>query len=111
MKKQIVLSYVAVCMVGVIILVSCFRCDTGRYKKGNQMSGKKIQQIQEEHTREWMAIPGVEGTAIGLYKGKPCIKVFSSIKPQKLQGKIPSSIEGYPVIIEETGTFQALNRQ
>jgi hypothetical protein len=79
-------------------------------KKGYRMPGK-IKQVQEEHTREWMAIPGVEGTAIGLYKGKPCIKVFSSIKPQKLQAKIPSTIEGYPVIIEETGTFQALDRQ
>ena len=48
MKKQIVLSYVAVCMVGVIILVSCFRCDTGRYEKGKQMSGKTIQQVQAE---------------------------------------------------------------
>jgi hypothetical protein len=79
--------------------------------KGQQKSGKTIQQVQEEHTREWMAIPGVEGTAIGLYKGKPCIKVFSSVKPQKLRGKIPSSVEGYPVIIEETGTFRALEQQ
>jgi hypothetical protein len=74
------------------------------------MTGKTIAQAQEAHTREWMAIPGVEGTAIGLFEGKPCIKVFSSVKPQKLQGKIPSSVEGYPVIIEETGTFRALKR-
>jgi hypothetical protein len=79
--------------------------------KGQQKSGKTIQHVQEEHTREWMAIPGVEGTAIGLYNGKPCIKIFSSVKPQKLHGKIPSSVEGYSVIIEETGTFRALNRQ
>jgi hypothetical protein len=76
--------------------------------KGQQKSDKTIQQVQEAHTTEWMAIPGVEGTAIGLFKGKPCIKVFSSVKPQKMQDKIPSSIEGYPVIIEETGTFRAL---
>jgi hypothetical protein len=74
------------------------------------MTGKTIEQTQEAHTREWIAIPGVEGTAIGLYEGKPCIKVFSSVKPQKLQGKIPSSVEGYLVIIEETGTFRALKR-
>jgi hypothetical protein len=79
--------------------------------KGQQKSGKTIEQVQDEHTPEWMAIPGVEGTAIGLYKGKPCIKIFSSVNPQKLKGKIPSTVEGYPVTIEETGTFRALGQQ
>jgi hypothetical protein len=94
-------------MLGAIVFVGgiggCSSMD-----KGQQKSGRTIQQVQEAHTREWMAIPGVEGTAIGLFEGKPCIKILSSVKPQKLRGKIPSSVEGYPVIIEETGTFKAL---
>ncbi len=73
------------------------------------MSGKTIEQVQEAHTDEWMAIPGVEGTAIGLFKGKPCIKILASVKPEKLRGKIPSSVEGYPVVIEETGVFRSLD--
>ena len=75
------------------------------------MSMKTIEQVQEEHTREWMAIPGVEGTAIGLFEGKPCIKIFSSKKADDLRGQIPSTVEDYPVIIEETGTFRALDQQ
>jgi hypothetical protein len=75
------------------------------------MSQKTIEQVQEEHTDEWMAIPGVEGTAIGLFDGKPCIKVFTSSKPQQLRAKISSTIDGYPVIIEETGEFRALEQQ
>jgi hypothetical protein len=74
-------------------------------------SGKTIQQVQEENTSQWMAIPGVEGTAIGLYKGKPCIKIFSSKKTKDLRAVIPSTVDGYPVIIEETGTFRSLERQ
>jgi hypothetical protein len=58
-----------------------------------------------------MAIPGVEGTAIGLFKGKPCIKILASVKAQKLRGKIASSVRGYPVVIEETGAFRALEQQ
>jgi hypothetical protein len=58
-----------------------------------------------------MDIPGVEGTAIGLYEGKPCIKIFSSKKAEDLWVEIPSIVEGYPVIIEETGTFRALDWQ
>jgi hypothetical protein len=79
--------------------------------KDQQTSGKTIEQVQEKHTSQWMAIYGVEGTAIGLYKGKPCIKIFSSKKAVDLRAVIPSSVEGYPVIIEETGTFRAIDRQ
>lgn len=75
------------------------------------MSKKTIEQVQEEHTGQWLAIDGVEGTAIGLYKGKPCIKIFSSKKAEDLQEMIPSTVEGYPVIIEESGAFRALDQQ
>jgi len=75
------------------------------------MAGKTIEQVQAEHTSQWMAITGVEGTAIGLYEGKPCIKIYSSKKAEELQGKIPSTVEDYPVIIEESGIFRALDRQ
>lgn len=85
-------------------------CYTGPsdHKKGKSMTERTIEQVQEEHTDEWMAIPGVEGTAIGLFEGKPCIKIFTSSKPQEVRAKIPSTVEGYPVIIEETGAFRAL---
>ena len=73
------------------------------------MPGKMIEQVQQEHTDEWMAIDGVEGTAIGLHEGKPCIKIFTSSKSQEIRDKIPSIVEGYPVIIEETGAFRALD--
>ena len=75
------------------------------------MAQKTIEQVQEEHTGQWLAIPGVEGTAIGLFEGKPCIKVFISVPADQIQAKIPSTVKDYPVIIEETGTFHALNQQ
>ena len=75
------------------------------------MPERTIKQVQEEHTDEWMAISGIEGTAIGLFEGKPCIKIFTSSKPQQLRANIPSTIEGYPVIIEETGEFRALDEE
>ncbi|MBN1973030.1 MAG: hypothetical protein JW787_05290 [Sedimentisphaerales bacterium] len=75
------------------------------------MSEKNIEQVQKEHTDEWMVIPGVEGTAIGQKQGKPCIIIFSSIAPKKLKNLIPSIIEGYPIIIRLTGKFHALGDQ
>ena len=76
------------------------------------MAGKRtIEQVQEAYTDEWMEIPGVQGTAIGLFEDKPCIRIFSSLPAEELKDKIPSVVESYPVIIEETGTFRALEKQ
>ena len=75
------------------------------------MSAKTIEQVQEAHTFEWMAIPGVEGIAIGLFKGKPCIKILASAEARTLRSKIPPAVEGYPVIIEETGAFHRLDSE
>ncbi len=75
------------------------------------MPAKSIEQVLKENTDRWMAIDGVEGMAIGLHKGKPCIKVFASVRPGELRGKIPTAVEGYPVRIEQAGKFRALDEQ
>jgi hypothetical protein len=72
------------------------------------MPAKTIQQVLEEHTRGWMSIPGVVGTAIGLFEGQPCIKVFVAEKTDELAAKIPGAVEGYRVVLDETGEFRAL---
>ena len=92
-------------------VTGCSYTPAGDVEKERPMPKRAIDQVQQEYTDEWMAIPGVEGTAIGLFEGKPCIKVFSSRKADELRGKIPSTVEGYPVIIEETGAFRALEQQ
>jgi len=91
------------------ILAGCSYSGHGDLEKGRSMPERTIEQVQEEHTDGWMAIPGVEGTAIGLFEGKPCIKIFISSKPQEVRDKIPSTVEGHTVIIEETGAFRALD--
>ncbi|MEJ2703073.1 MAG: hypothetical protein P8Z79_11590 [Sedimentisphaerales bacterium] len=75
------------------------------------MAKRSIEQVQAEYVDDWMAIRGVEGVAIGLVDDKPCLRVFSSRKAEELRVKIPSTVEGYSVVIEETGTFRALDRK
>lgn len=50
--------------------------------------------------------PGVTGTAIGLSRGKPCLMVY--VNDKRAAGRIPSSIDGHRVKVEETGTFKRL---
>jgi hypothetical protein len=71
------------------------------------MPQKTIEQVQQEHTEAWMAIPGVIGTALGQSEGKPCILVFTAANTEQVRRKIPSTVEGYPVVVQYTGEIHA----
>ena len=101
----------AVVLIAAAILCGCRKDGITESERGYRMPAKSIEQVLKENTDAWMAIDGVEGTAIGLYKGKPCIKVFASVEAQELRGRIPPAVEGYPVIVEQTGVFRALDEQ
>lgn len=109
MTRQITIN-----LLNIIVIITagnvagCFYKQTGEPEEGKFMPDKTIEQVLQDNTDQWMAIDGVEGTAIGLSKGKPCIRIFTSVKPQQLQNKIPSAVESYPIIIEQTGSFSAL---
>ena len=55
-----------------------------------------------------MSQPGVVGTAIGLCDGAPCIRVFIADASAPAGQSIPARLEGYPVRVEVTGRFRAL---
>lgn len=75
------------------------------------MAGKTIDEVLKRHTDRLMSLPGVVGTAIGECDGKPCIKVFVVKKTPELLKKISPTLEGFLVVIEETGEFRALDFQ
>ena len=56
--------------------------------------------------QHWLDFEGVEGIGEGESEGIPCITVF--VSQEDLQIKIPKEIEGFPVVVEETGSFNAL---
>jgi len=99
-------------MIGVGVGAGCGFCaHPQKPDKGQTMPEPTIEQVHAKHTDEWMAIPGVQGTAIGMSEGTPCILILSSVKASQLQGKIPSKVQGYPVVIQVTGTFRTLDQQ
>lgn len=73
------------------------------------MKKKPIESVLEENTARLMSLKGVVGIAIGESQGKLCIRVFVNQKNDELQRRIPSSLGGYPVLIEQKGQFRALN--
>lgn len=70
------------------------------------MARPTIEEAQEAHTDEWMALPGVVGTGIGRCDDDPCIKVFVTERTAALEDRIPDEVEGYPVRLEVTGPFR-----
>ncbi len=67
--------------------------------------------IIQKHAGELLSLSGVVGLAEGESEGKPCIKVYISRKTSQLISRIPPSLEGYTVCVEETGDFRALSQQ
>ncbi len=77
----------------------------------NPMAAETIKEVLKKHTKDLMSMPGVVGTGQGLCEGKPCIKVFVIEKTPDLEQKIPKTLDGYPVVIEETGPIKALPKK
>jgi len=71
-----------------------------------------INMVLRDHDRELMAIPGVVGVYVGLLEdGKtPCLKVMAARKTPQLERQVPKSLEGYPVLVEETGVIRPLRQ-
>lgn len=71
---------------------------------------RPIEAVLHDHTPALMAFPGVVGTAQGaLEDGRPCIKVLVVRKTPELTRRIPKELEGYPVVIDETGVIRPLS--
>jgi hypothetical protein len=76
----------------------------------NPIPLRDINAVLEEHDEKLMAIPGVVGVYVGLLEDDQttCLKVMAVKKTRELERAIPKSLEGHPVVIEETGVIRPL---
>ncbi len=74
------------------------------------MSKPDINAVLSRHDRELMAIPGVAGVYVGLLDdgATPCLKVMVVRDTGEVRRKIPKQLEGYPVVVEETGEIRPM---
>ena len=71
------------------------------------MGSDGTQLVLQEHRDRLMALAGVVGVGIGEFEGQPCIVVYV-LRNKRVDLKIPSHLEAYPIRIEETDEFHAL---
>ena len=70
---------------------------------------KTIKTILVEYSDNLMALPGVVAVAQGDCGGEPCIKIYVTKSTPDLLERIPSTIEGFSVTVEESGEIRALD--
>ncbi|MBI1807608.1 MAG: hypothetical protein HYR76_11210 [Ignavibacteria bacterium] len=79
-----------------------------QHEKKSIQSEKSITQVLKERTSELMSIHGVIGTGEGRKDGHPSVLVFVVKKTKAISSKIPKTLDGYPVIVRETGRVKPM---
>ncbi len=79
-------------------------------ERQESMTQKDINAVLKNHDEELLAVPGVVGVYVGLLMDNktPCLKVMVVNITDDLKKRIPKSIEGYPVLVEESGVIRPL---
>ncbi len=109
---------IGLCSVLTIILLStacsaAIRSPVNQTGQQESMTRNDINAVLKNHDKELLAIPGVVGVYVGLLPDDktPCLKVIVVKETEDLKGRIPKSIEGYPVRIEESGVIRPLKNR
>jgi hypothetical protein len=93
------------------LLTGCHPGDaTPTTQSAATMPTRDINTVLDDHDEELMAISGVTGVCVGLMPDQrtSCLKVLVLKKTRELQQRIPRSLEGYPVRLEESGVIRPL---
>ena len=101
---------ICVCAATAVVITCSIDVSCGSKKEFSTVPDKTIEQVLKDNTSKWLAIPGVEGAAIGLCDDRPCIKIFTSIQPEKMDAMIPEAVEDYTAVIEYADSFRTRDR-
>ncbi|MGH2936540.1 MAG: hypothetical protein ACRDPE_00275 [Solirubrobacterales bacterium] len=63
--------------------------------------------VKERHEDELLKDDSVQGVGVGEHSGRPAILVYVTHSASRVKPSIPNSIEGVPVVVEESGGFKA----
>lgn len=94
-------------MLMAIILVSCAQNPVAQ-RSEQQVPQKTIAVVLEEVSSSLLSISGVVGAGEGVCGNKACIRVYVLQESPELLRLIPETIDGYPVVIEQTGQIHTL---
>lgn len=73
----------------------------------------ELTRVIAKHAEALMAIPGVEGMAVGLLDdGKtPCLQILVEKRTPELEARLPETLDGHPVVLVESGGIRPLDER
>lgn len=100
----------AACAAAVLVAAAGCRDGAGTRRAGEEpMPARPLVQVIAAHADSLMAWPGVAGLYESrLPDGAPCVKILIRTGDPALRARLPKTLEGYPVVIEETGEIRAM---
>ncbi len=100
---------VTVCVSMIAIQTGCEQSAKKNVQTETAQTMKDINEVIKVYADSLMAIPGVVGLYHGLDDdGKSCLKVMVKEKTPEISKRIPERIEGFPVVIDETGEIKPM---
>jgi hypothetical protein len=93
--------------------VACTQNPKDEMSQKDTMARRDINAVLRDHDQELMAVPGVVGVYVGLLDDNrtSCLKVMIVKKTPELERQIPKSLEGYPVVLDETGVIHPMRKK
>ncbi len=77
--------------------------------KENTVTRPTIAEVIRAHDDSLMAVPGVVGISESRTDdGTPCVKIMVVQLDATLRARLPVMLEGYPVVLEESGEIRAM---
>ncbi len=87
------------------VLVAC----GPQQKQEEAVPRTDIMKVVDEHAPELIALEGVVGVAVGaLDSGEPCVRIYVVKLTDELRARLPVTLEGWPVDVEESGEIRPL---
>ena len=99
-------------LIGLLCLMMSGACQPSMNSTNSSSPRRDINAVLRDHDQELMAIPGVVGVYVGLAGDgqTECLKVMAARKTPQLERQVPKSLEGYRVLVEETGVIRPLRQ-
>jgi hypothetical protein len=80
-------------------------------ESGKMEAMKPVADVIAAHAPELMKIEGVAGVYEGeTAQRRPCVRIMLVKRTPELESKLPRTLDGYPVEIEETGEIKPMGR-
>ena len=71
------------------------------------MTLEHVKQTKERYEDQLLSLDCVQGVGIADHRGAPAIAVYVDSADAKDRGAIPQALDEVPVVVEESGIFEA----